>query len=108
MYTLRSSVSNEAIKPSRICEHLAKKHPDKKDKDISYFQALRRQFANPSSIDGFLHKVLIKNDDGLVESYNMSLLIAKCGKPHTIEEKFILLVIRVAISTIMRHASSVI
>ena len=71
--------SNEGIKPSRMCGHLTKKHPDKKDKDLKYFRTLSKQFANGSSIDGIINKITTKNDDGLVASYNISLLIAKCG-----------------------------
>ena len=71
--------SNEGIKPSRMCGHLTKKHPDKKDKDLKYFRTLSKQFANGSSIDGMINKITTKNDDGLVASYNISLLIAKCG-----------------------------
>ena len=52
--------SNEAMKPSRLCEHLTKKLPDKKDKDLNYFQALRKQFANRSSIDGMFNKAFNK------------------------------------------------
>ena len=82
--------SNEAMKPSRMCDHLTKKHPDKKDKELNFFQDLRKQFANRNSMDRMFNKVVTKNDDGLVASYNISLLIAKCGKPHTIGEKLIL------------------
>ena len=97
------------MKPSRMCDHLTKKHPDKKDKDLKYFQTLSKQFANRSSIDGMINKIATKNDDGLVASYNISLLIAKCGKPHTIGEKLILPAIRVVISTVMHQdASSVV
>ncbi|KAI6650135.1 SCAN domain-containing protein 3-like [Oopsacas minuta] len=101
--------SNEGMKPSRMCGHLTKKHPDKKDKDLKYFQTLSKQFANRSSIDGMINKITTKNDDGLVASYNISLLIAKCGKPHTIGEKLILPAIREVISTVMHQdASSVV
>ena len=48
-------------------------------------------------------KVLLKNDYGLVASYNICLLIAKCGKPHTIWEKLIFLAISEAISTVMHQ-----
>ena len=54
------------------------------------------------------NKAFNKNDDGLVASYNISLLIAKCGKPHTIGEKLILPASE-AISTVMHQdASSVV
>ena len=55
------------------------------------------------------NKAFNKNDDGLVASYNISLLIAKCEKPHTIGEKLILPSISEAISTVMHQdASSVV
>ena len=92
-----------------MCDHLTKKHPNKKDKDLKYFQTLSKQFANRSSIDGMINKITTKNDDGLVASYNISLLIAKCGKPHTIGKKLILPAIREFISTVMHQdASSVV
>ena len=101
--------SNEIMKPSRMCEHLTKKHPDKKDKDLNYFQAVQKQFGKRSSIDGMFNKVQNKNADGLIASYNISLLIAKCGKPHTIGEMLILPAISEAISTVMHQdASSVV
>ena len=56
-----------------------------------------------------INKIATKNDDGLVASYKISLLIAKCGKPHTIGEKLILPAIREVISTVMHQdASSVV
>ncbi|KAI6653976.1 SCAN domain-containing protein 3 [Oopsacas minuta] len=56
-----------------------------------------------------INKITTKNDDGLVASHNISLLIAKCGKPHTIDENLILPAIREAISTVMHQdASSVV
>ena len=96
------------MEPSRICDNLTKKHPDKKDKELNFFQDLRKQFANRNSIDIMFNKVVTKNDDGLVASYNISLLIAKCGKPHTIGEKLILPAISEPISTVMHQDASIV
>ncbi|KAI5152595.1 hypothetical protein ENBRE01_2946 [Enteropsectra breve] len=60
------SLSNEAIKPSRLQDHLIRVHPDKKDNDINYFKELEHKInkrTKPSdmfvpsrkqSFDGFL------------------------------------------------------
>ena len=57
-------------------------------------------------MNGIINKIATKNDDGLVASYKISLLIAKCGKPHTIGEKLILPAIREVISTVMHQDES--
>ena len=36
--------SNEAMKPSRLLEHLQKIHPDKSGKTLAFFHSLRYQF----------------------------------------------------------------
>ena len=46
-------------------------------------------------------KVDSQNDDGLIASYNISLLIAKAGKSHTIGEKLILPAIQEAVTNVM-------
>ena len=46
-------------------------------------------------------KVDKQNTDGLAASFNISLLIAKAGKTHTIGEKLILPAIQEAITTVM-------
>ena len=55
---------------------------------------------------GMFRRVDKQNMDGLVASYNISLLIAKTGKPHTIGEKLILPAIQEVVSpTVMRNTS---
>ena len=41
------------------------------------------------------------SDDGLKASYNISLLIAKAGKPHTIREELILPAVKEVIKTFL-------
>ncbi|GBP34918.1 SCAN domain-containing protein 3 [Eumeta japonica] len=45
------------------------------------------------------------NDDGLRSSYNISLLIAKSEKPHTIEEQLILPAVEKVLKTVLHKSS---
>ena len=74
--------SNEAMKPSRLLEHLQKIPPDKSGKTLAFFHSLRDQFLKRKTMNMFTSSS--KNSDA---SYNISLLIAKAGKPHTIGEE---------------------
>ena len=44
------------------------------------------------------------SDDGLKASYNISLLIAKAGKPHTIGEELILPALKEVIKTVLHKS----
>lgn len=37
-------LSNEAMKPSRLQNHLTRVHTDQKDKNLSYFQGLKEKY----------------------------------------------------------------
>lgn len=82
--------SNDAMKPSKMDDHLSRVHADKKCKPLSFFQALKEKLDKRPSIRSMFASSSIKDDDGLRASYNISLLIAKSGKPHTIGEQLIL------------------
>ena len=62
------------MKPSRMIVHLKSRHGDKSDKDVEFFKNLRD---NRKTLGGLFGKVDKQNIDGLVASYNISLLIAK-------------------------------
>ena len=93
--------SNEGMKPSRMIVHLKSRHGDKSDNDAEFFKYLRD---NRKTMGVMFGKVDKQNIDGLVASYNISLLIAKTGKPHTIGEKLILPAIQEVVTTVM-HAN---
>jgi hypothetical protein len=51
---------------------------------------LKEQRSRRPTLAGMFSAASKQDDDGLRASYNISLLIAKSGKPHTIGEEFIL------------------
>ncbi|XP_071394012.1 zinc finger BED domain-containing protein 5-like [Centroberyx affinis] len=90
------------MKPSRLKEHLTKIHPDKADRERPFFQALKEKHGR-STISSLFARKTSQNDSGLVASYNISLLIAKCGQLFTIGEKLVLPAIKEVISTVMER-----
>jgi len=97
----RKVFSNEAMKPSRLQEHLIKVHANKKNMDLFYFQALEKKFLKEPTLVNMFSTTSKQDDDGLRASYNISLLIAKSGKPHTIGEELILPAINEVINTML-------
>lgn len=91
--------SNEAMKPSHLKELLTKIHPDKADKERSFFQALKEKHGR-RTISSLFVRTTRQNDSGLIASYNISLLIAKCGQSFTIGEKLVIPAIKEVISTV--------
>jgi len=95
------SFSNEAMKSSRLSEHLTKVHSDKADKSLSFFQGLKLKYENRVTVGKLFKKAAITRDKGLVASYNISYLIAKLGKPHTIGETLVVPAIREFCTTVL-------
>ncbi|KFD54765.1 hypothetical protein M513_04465 [Trichuris suis] len=69
--------ANELMKPSKLVKHLKTMHGDNANKDLSYFHSRPK-------LPGIFSSASRRNTDGLRASYNISLLIAKCGKPHAV------------------------
>ncbi|GBP55255.1 hypothetical protein EVAR_24451_1 [Eumeta japonica] len=64
------------MKPSRLQDHFNKMHPDKKDKNVAYFQDLEKKHNAQPSVSKLFSVAAKQDDDGLRASYNISLLIA--------------------------------
>jgi len=50
----RKVFSNEAMKPSRLQEHLTKVHANNKNMDLFYFQALEKKFFERADIGQYV------------------------------------------------------
>ncbi|GFR12326.1 SCAN domain-containing protein 3 [Trichonephila clavata] len=92
------------MKPSRLQEHLNKIHPEKKDKDMTYFLDMKKKFENQPFISKCYSSA--SKQDGLRDSYNISLLIAKTGKPHAIREDLILPAVKEVITTMLHKPAA--
>jgi hypothetical protein len=92
------------MKPSRITEHLRKAHPDKVNMDLSFFKSLRNKFEKRPSLSNMFHNGSQQNTYGLLAVYNVSLLIAKSGQPHTIGEGLIPLAVSEVLRTVLHKS----
>ena len=96
-----TTLSNDAMKPSGLLSHLTRKHSNKADKNLEYFQQLKGKHENRSTISTLFTQQSRQADKGLLTSYNVSKLIAKCGKPHTIGETLILPAVKEVLNTMI-------
>ncbi|GFY37621.1 zinc finger BED domain-containing protein 5 [Trichonephila inaurata madagascariensis] len=78
------------MKPSKLEDHLRRCHPDKRSKDLKYFQILKEKLQKLPTMDRMFASTSQRDNNGLQVSYNISLLTAKSEKSHTIGEEMIL------------------
>lgn len=102
----KTFTSNEAMKPSRMKEHLSRVHSDKMNKDVSYFQELKAKAEKRPNVSELFKKRVTDLDKGLLASYEVALLIAKCGKPHTIGETLVLPAAKKIVEIVLGEGSS--
>ncbi|XP_072384381.1 zinc finger BED domain-containing protein 5-like [Diabrotica undecimpunctata] len=83
------SLSNECMKPAILRRHLEKKYPEYKSKSFDFFKnklgELKRSRKNITK-----HYGANVNENVTLASYEVSQLVAKCGKNHTIAVELIL------------------
>uniref|UniRef100_A0A5S6R034 DUF4371 domain-containing protein n=1 Tax=Trichuris muris TaxID=70415 RepID=A0A5S6R034_TRIMR len=94
--------SNESMRPCKMVKHLYNMHPDKANKNLAYFQSLHERFLTRPRLERSLPSTSrTQEHDGLLASYNTSLLIAKSGKAHTIGEELLIPVISEVLNTVL-------
>ncbi|KRZ66689.1 Zinc finger MYM-type protein 6 [Trichinella papuae] len=98
--------SNEAMKPSRLLDVVIIPCCNKAKKDLSYFQSLRDKFHARPTLTAMFSSAAQQESDGMKASYNISFLIAKTGKPHTIGEELILPVVSEVLHTVLHKPAT--
>ncbi|CAI9726218.1 Hypothetical predicted protein [Octopus vulgaris] len=83
------ALTNDSMKPSKCLYHLQKIHSGLFGKPKEYFEEYHRKKKNVSSSSLKTFLVHTNNRSGLQASYNISLMIAKQGRPHTSSEDLI-------------------
>ena len=78
-----ASLSNDAMKLSKLERHFQSKHPDLAQKPLEYFQ-MHEGMKKQKSL-----KNMVVQDKSLKASYLIALQIAKNKKPYTIGENLI-------------------
>ncbi|GFY69884.1 SCAN domain-containing protein 3 [Trichonephila inaurata madagascariensis] len=103
LVTASSVLSNEAKKPSKLEDHLRRCHPDKRSKDLKYFQILKEKLQKRPTMDRMFASTSQRDDNDLQASYNISLLIAKSD---TIGEELILPAVEDVLKIIIPKSAS--
>ncbi|XP_071042741.1 zinc finger BED domain-containing protein 5-like [Parasteatoda tepidariorum] len=83
-------------------EYLQKTHPDKQNKDLSFFTNIQ-EFLKAPLVSGLLATSSKKCDDYLIAFYNISKFIADSGKANTIGTELILTVVKEVLETVLHH-----
>lgn len=83
------TLANHSMKPSKLERHISTKHPECVNKPIAFFQNKKRDLISTRTS---MENVSTGREDKKVTmvSYQLSLLIAKKGAPHTAGENIIL------------------
>ena len=79
-------------------------HSDKADKNLAYFQSLQEKFQKRKTIGNMFASTSPQSTDSLCASYNISLLIARSGKSHTIGEELLLPAVREVLHTVVHKS----
>ena len=98
-----SIFSKEAMKPSRLQDHLHRMHPNKIGSD---FNKLRDEIAKQTTIRYLFRQTDKRQKYCLIASYNISKQIAKTAKPHTIGEDLVLPAAKEIIETVLQQNAS--
>ena len=87
------TLCNDSMKLAKLDSHVKSKHGEHAGKDMTYYRGVKAKYEkklqSQKTINSVFKSKTARQELGLVASYEMYLLIAKCGKAHTIGEDLI-------------------
>ncbi|CAH2013147.1 unnamed protein product [Acanthoscelides obtectus] len=95
-------LGNDAMKPSKLQDHLRRCHPDKTEKDLKYFQILKNKFQKRPPLD----RMFARRHKEMMMVCGRLTISPKSGKPHTIGEKLILPAVEEVLKTVLHKPAS--
>ena len=99
----QKSLGNGSMKPSLLTRHLERAHPEFKDKELDFFKHRESVFKKQRLDKGGM--LFQQNNASLKASHEVSLMIAKQKKAHTIGENLILPAAKVMVSCVFGDES---
>lgn len=97
------SFTNETMKRGRLEAHLKAKHSTYINSDTIFFQKLKEKFGKRTTVTNLFSAQTASVDRSLEASYQIALLIAKCGKNHTIGEDLVKPSISAFLKTVLQQ-----
>ena len=90
------------MKPRRLEHHLRTKHPNHTKSNLQYFKTLKTNFEKRTTITSLFANQTASLNRTLEASYEISLLIAKNGKNHSIGEDLLKPAISVFVKKVLQ------
>ena len=93
------TLANESMKPANLRRHLETKHKEFINKSIDFFQLKLKELQASQKL--FKQATGCNNKQAVIASYQVALLVAKSGKPHTIAENLIYPAAKAMVTTML-------
>lgn len=98
--------SNEAMKPSKLLDHLKRRHREYEDKPLDFFLNLKSAFEKRNTVSKMFTQCLQNLNKGLLSSYQIAQIIAKAGFPHSTGERIIKPAFEILLGTMLGQEST--
>lgn len=100
------TLCNDSFKPGRLASHLQSSHAEHVDKNLDFFENSKESFfkRKQTTLTSLRSVQTNKQRAGAAASYEISLLIARCGQAHTIGEDLVKPALSIFAKTVLgRH-----
>lgn len=98
---------NDSMRPVKLQNHFTTRHAEHVNKPLNYFSELKeKHIRSTRTIPSLFNSRNVTAERALKASYEISLLVAKSGKPHTVAEELIKPSLLVFANTVLEKGAS--